>query len=123
MGANVFEKHIAYENQKKGFDIKFSTKGKEINHYKKNLIDAWKITKNNYFYRSKSELENIKDKRSIFCIKKIKKNEKFTKNNILCLRPNLGLNVKYYYNLLNKKSKFNINIGPIKKSQVFDLIK
>ncbi len=123
MGANVFEKHIAYENQKKGFDIKFSIKGKEINHYKKNLIDAWKITKNNYFYRSKSELENIKDKRSIFCIKKIKKNEKFTKNNILCLRPNLGLNVKYYYNLLNKKSKFNINIGPIKKSQVFDLIK
>ena len=89
----------------------------------KKLIDTWSITKNRYFFRSKNELKNIKDKRSIFCIKKIKKNEKFSKDNILCLRPNLGLNVKYYFNLLNKKSKTNINVGPIKKSQVFDLIK
>ena len=36
-GAEVFEKHIALKNQKKGHDIKFSAKGEEIKSYSENL--------------------------------------------------------------------------------------
>ncbi len=115
MGANVFEKHIGYNKQKKGFDIKFSSKGHDVMSYKKNLINAWAMTNRNYFFRSKNELKNIKDKRSIFCIKNIEKNEKFSKENIKCLRPNIGLENKYFFKLLNKKSTKKIKIGPLKK--------
>ena len=34
-GAEVIEKHIALDNQKKGFDIDFSLKGKEIREIKR----------------------------------------------------------------------------------------
>ena len=37
MGARIFEKHIALENQTKGFDIKFSLKGKELLFFKNEL--------------------------------------------------------------------------------------
>jgi len=116
MGANIFEKHIGYNNQKKGFDIKFSTKGIELKNYKNNLLNVWNMTKKNYFFRSKNELKNTKDKRSIFCIKKIRKNEKFSKENIACLRPNIGLDNKFYYKLINKKSKRNIKIGSLSRN-------
>lgn len=119
MGASVFEKHIGYEKQKNGFDIKFSTRGKEIQLYKQNLINAWEITKRKYFCRSKNELSNIKDKRSVFCVKKIKKGEFFSKTNIACLPPNIGLSPKFFFELINKKSKKNINIAPLTKKLKF----
>lgn len=116
MGASVFEKHIGYNNQKKGFDIKFSSKGGDVHLYKQHLINAWKMTNKSYFYRSKNELKSIKDKRSIFCIKKIQKRERFSEKNIKCLRPNIGLDNKYYFKLINKKSKQAINVGPLKNN-------
>lgn len=121
MGANIFEKHIGFEKQKKGFDISFSTKGKYIKKYKQNLINAWNMTNKNFFYRSKNELNNKKDKRSLFCIKDIKKNERFTIENIGCLRPNIGLDSSFYFKLLNKKSNSNIKVGPLKKKHISNI--
>jgi pseudaminic acid synthase len=116
MGANIFEKHIGYNDQKKGFDINFSTTGKDITSYKENLINAWTMTNRRNFFRSTNELKSIKDKRSIFCIKTIEKNERFSEKNIKSLRPNIGLENKYYFKLLNKKSKKKINLGPLNKN-------
>ena len=45
MGAKIFEKHVALQNQKKGFDIEFSLKGKEIKDFVKNINDTWEIVK------------------------------------------------------------------------------
>ena len=67
-------------------------------------------------------LKIIKDsaEAGVDAIRDIKKNEKFTKNNIKCLRGMLGLGLKYYYRILNKNSKKFIRFGqPIK----FNLIK
>ena len=36
-GAEIIEKHIALANQKKGFDIAFSLKGKEISRFKNRM--------------------------------------------------------------------------------------
>ena len=43
-GAEVFEKHIALKNQKKGFDIAFSLKGNQIKSFieQVNLVDEIK---------------------------------------------------------------------------------
>ena len=81
-GAEVIEKHIALDNQKKGFDINFSLKGKEIKKLREDINVAYKLLGKNFFYRNKSEDKSKIFRRSIFAIKNIKKGEKFSKNNI-----------------------------------------
>jgi len=117
LGASIFEKHIALKNQKKGFDIKFSLKGDEISKFKKELIKTNKILGEGKFIRKKSELENLKFRRSIYAIKNIDKGERFTDKNIKCIRPAYGLDPRLFFKILSKKSKKKIKKGyPILKS-------
>ena len=108
-GAEVIEKHIALDNQKKGFDIKFSLKGKEIRKFREDIDVASKLSGKETFYRNKSENLSKIFRRSIFSINKIKKGERFTKENIRVIRPGYGMPPKYYNKLLSKKSPININ--------------
>ena len=122
-GAEVFEKHIALKNQKKGHDIKFSAKGEEIKSYSENLKRIYEITSRNYFYRSKNELKNKIFRRSIYAIKKIKKGERFSKKNIKTYRPYNGLGAEYFLKLINKKSPVNISANNVLKKRILKLIK
>ncbi len=117
LGATIFEKHIALNNQKKGFDIKFSLKGKEIKYFKNELIKIKNLLGKNNFERKKSELKNLKFRRSIYAIKDILKGEKFTENNIKSIRPANGLDPRLFFKVLNKKSKRKIKSGtPLNKN-------
>ena len=107
-GAEVIEKHIALDNQKKGFDINFSLKGKEIKKLREDINIAFKLLGKNFFYRNKSEDKSKIFRRSIFSIKNIKKGDKFSKDNIRVIRPGHGLEPKYFNQILNKKSPINI---------------
>ena len=123
MGAKIFEKHVALQNQKKGLDIKFSLKGKEIRAFIKNINDAWQITKKNKYIVSKNQRLMKKYRRSIFVVKDIKKDEKFTKQNIKRIRPNYGVPPSYYEKILNKKSPINIKMGePLRHSVLKKMI-
>jgi sialic acid synthase SpsE len=116
-GAEIVEKHIALDKQKKGFDIQFSTKGKRLKIFKENITKTKMIMGKENFVRNNSENFNKRFRRSIFCIKNIKKGEIFTKKNIKKIRPGFGVLPSYYSNLLNKKSPENISAGnPIKKN-------
>ena len=108
-GAEVIEKHIALDNQKKGFDIDFSLKGKEIKKLRDDIDVAFKLLGKDSFIRNKSENKAKVFRRSIFTTRSIKKGEKFTKNNIRVIRPGYGLEPKYYNKILNKKSSVNIS--------------
>ena len=107
-GARVIEKHIALDNQKIGFDIDFSLKGKEIKKFKDDIDVALKLLGKNVFFRNKSENKSKIFRRSIFTTKDIRKGEKFTKDNIRVIRPGFGLAPKYFNTILNKKSPSNI---------------
>ena len=107
-GAEVIEKHIALENQKKGFDIKFSLKGKQISQLREDIDVAFNLIGKNLFLRKKSENKSKIFRRSIFSTKDIKKGTKFSKYNIRVIRPGYGIPPKYYNKLLTKKSPFNI---------------
>ncbi len=107
-GAEVIEKHIALDNQKKGFDINFSLKGKEIKKLRNDIDIASKLLGKKFFFRSKSENKSKIFRRSIFTTKNIKKGEKFSKDNIRVIRPGYGLAPKYYNKILNKKSSVDI---------------
>ena len=110
-GAEVIEKHIALDNQKKGFDIDFSIKGKEIKKLRDDIDVSFNLLGKKKFFRKKSENKSKIFRRSIFTVDNIKKNQKFTKKNIRVIRPGYGLAPKYYDFLLNKKSNLNISKG------------
>ena len=78
-GAEVIEKHIALDNQKKGLDIDFSLKGKEIKKLRDDIDVAFKLLGKNTFIRKKSEDKSRIFRRSIFTVDNIKRGEKFTK--------------------------------------------
>jgi len=115
-GAEVIEKHIALDNQKKGLDIKFSLKGKQLKKFRKKIDMVSKLLGKKKFHRNISENKSRIFRRSIFVTESIKKGEKFTKKNIRRIRPGHGLPPKYYEKLLGKKSPFNLFKGdPLKK--------
>ena len=117
-GAEVIEKHIALDNQKEGFDIDFSLKGKEIKKLRDDIDVTFKLLGKNSFFRNKSENKSKIFRRSIFTTKDIKKGEKFSKDNIRVVRPGYGLAPKYYNIILNKKSPINILKNEPLKSNV-----
>ena len=110
-GARVIEKHIALEGQKKGLDIEFSIKGKEIRKFKDDILKAWNLLGKKFFYRNKNEMKNIKFQRSIYVVKKIKKGEKFSVKNIKRIRPGYSLPANKWSFVIGKKSKKNYSIG------------
>jgi hypothetical protein len=115
-GAEVIEKHIALESQKKGFDLAFSLKGKEIRDYAKVIKDASLMMGKNFFFRNKSENHSLQFRRSIYAVSDINKGEKFTKKNIRVIRPGFGIQPVYFEKLINKKSPLYIKSQtPLKK--------
>ncbi len=110
-GVRVIEKHIALDNQKKGLDIEFSIKGKQIKKFKEDMIKAWTLLGKKNFYRTDNELKNVKFQRSIYVIRNIRKGDKFSKKNIKRIRPGFSLPANKWGYILGKKSKKNYSIG------------
>ncbi len=117
-GASFIEKHICL-NKKIGIDSKFSLKVDEIKTLKEEISLAYQSKGKILYGPTKNELSFIKFRRSIYASKRIKKGEKFTKENIKIVRPAFGLEPKHYNYLLGKKSKKSISFAsPIKWNYV-----
>ena len=118
-GAEVIEKHIALDGQKRGLDIKFSLKGKKIKEFKENINNVYSAMGKKKFYRNPSENKSKIFRRSIFVVKDIKRGEKLTKKNIRRIRPGYGLEPKFFDEVLGKKTKKNLYAGnPLKIQQI-----
>ena len=122
-GAEVIEKHIALEGQKKGFDISFSLKGKEIKEYADVIKDSFLMMGKKYFFRNKSENHSLQFRRSIYAVSDIKKGEKFNKKNIRIIRPGFGISPIYFEKLINKRSPFKIKTQSALKIGVLKALK
>ena len=115
-GAEVIEKHIALGDQKKGFDLAFSLKGREIKDYAQVIKDTSLMMGKKYFFRNKSEDHSLQFRRSIYAVSDIKKGEKFTKKNLRIIRPGYGVQPVYFEKLIKKRSPINIKREtPLKK--------
>jgi pseudaminic acid synthase len=115
-GAEVIEKHIALDGQKKGFDIAFSLKGREIKEYSRIINETSSMMGKKFFFRKKTEIKNMRFRRSIYALDDIKKGEIFSKYNIRVIRPGLGLHPIYFEKIINRKSpNFIKGATPLKK--------
>jgi pseudaminic acid synthase len=108
LGAEVIEKHIALDKQKKGLDIDFSLKGKEIERFRQSINLVSQLKGKDSFFRNKSEDKSKNYRRSIFVVKNIKKGEKFSNQNIKRIRPGHGISPVYFDKILGKTSPLNL---------------
>lgn len=116
LGVEVIEKHFCLSRAEGGVDSVFSLEPEELKSLVEETNRAYvALGKINYDILPAEEGSRI-FKRSIYASKDIKKDEKFTKNNIKIIRPSFGLHPKHYESLLKEKSNKNYKSGdPIVK--------
>ena len=123
-GATFIEKHFTLDRKEGGVDSEFSMEPDEMKQLVIESNRAWLSLGKIFYGSTKSEKKSIKFRKSIYVIKKIKKNEKFTKNNIKIIRPGYSLEPKYFNEILGLKSNKNFEIGDIlKKSNIVNFKK
>jgi pseudaminic acid synthase len=107
LGATIIEKHICLD-KKTGIDSFFSATPKEMKKLVNETKNCWESLGKIFYGPSKSERKSVKNRRSLFTLKNIKKNEKFTWKNVISLRPVIGIDSQFCNKVINKISKKNI---------------
>jgi pseudaminic acid synthase len=112
MGAAIIEKHLVIEHDEKILDDRFSLDKEQFREMIKKIRENEKlIGKVKYGTRTEAEEHNKHLRRSIFVIKNMKKGERFTEENIGCIRPDYGLETRYWKDILGKKASKDIERG------------
>lgn len=112
LGAKVIEKHLILDRKLGGLDSDFSMEPLEFTQMVEDVRNACvALGEVNYIVKPKDQQR----KRSLFAIEDIKQGDILTEKNIRSLRPNVGLEPKYYSQLLGEISHEDIKKGqPIK---------
>ena len=111
LGASVIEKHLTIKKNDKGIDSKFSSDFHEFKELVSECNKAWKSKGKIFYGPTKDEKFSYLRRRSIYVCKNIKKNEKFTKKNLIIIRPSYGLHPRYFENIIGKIAKKNLSKG------------
>jgi pseudaminic acid synthase len=111
LGASVIEKHFTISRADGGVDSAFSMEPNEMRMLVEESEKAYKALGKIQLEIQESEIKNLVYKRSIYANDDINENELFTSKNIKIIRPSLGLEPKYYDEIINKKAKIFIKKG------------
>lgn len=124
LGASIIEKHFTLDNKLSGADHKISMEPKNFKNMCLKiqrilaLLGNEKIKPNLYEEKIKNKFQ-----RFIVAKKKIYKNEKITKDNIVfkrCSTKKVGIKPKYFGKIVGKKIKKDVQADqPIKKNLIY----
>ena len=123
LGAKIIEKHLTLDKNLQVPDQRVSCNPKEFKEMVKTIRYIENILGNENVFPTKEEIK----KRSIYhrkimSVKKISIGEKFSKDNIALMRSGINkesLHPRFFFKILKKKSKKNINSGEIIKKNYF----
>ena len=120
LGGSVIEKHFTLNPKAKGPDHPHSMDPKSFSKMVNDIRTVEKALGSGIKKIEKSEQETrILQRRGLWSISKIKKNQKFSSKNIQTLRPVLGLSASKYQSVIGKKAKRSISeYEPIRKSDI-----
>jgi len=121
LGTSIIEKHFIEKLEDGGPDAHFSLDMIQFSKLVKSIRLAEKTIGINDFIGIADKKENKIFRRSLFVVKDIKKGEYFTESNIRSIRPSFGIAPKYYKDILNKKSLFDIATGTPLSWNMIDL--
>ena len=117
LGGTVIEKHFTLSKNLKGPDHSSSLSPSQLKNYIQKIRYTNISLGDGIKKITKSEKKNLNYiRKSIYAKKDIRKNERFSEENIICKRPLVkGVKSEDFYKILFKKSKFNIKKdNPIK---------
>ena len=111
LGATIIEKHFTLNRLDGGVDSSFSLNPTEMEQLVNESENAWLSVGNIQFGPSKSEVETIKQRRSIYIAKNIKKGEIITEKHLKIIRPGFGIKPKYYKTIKGMTIKKDVEKG------------
>lgn len=119
LGASVIEKHFCLGREIENPDASFSMNPDEFKQMVTDIRQAEKAIGKVKYGVSKQEEENLAFRRSVFCVKDIKKGERLTEENIRVIRPGHGLAPKFYPEVLGQTALEDIKRGtPLKMDMI-----
>lgn len=111
LGACVIEKHFTLSRADKGPDSDFSLEPAELSRLCQDARDAWLALGSCGFERQKAEEANKIFRRSVYFISDVKAGTLIGAEHIRRIRPGLGLEPKYFDELIGKRLKQDVVLG------------
>lgn len=111
LGATIIEKHITNSRNEGGIDSQFSMEPEEFKKLVQECNNAFDSLGNITYGPTKSELQSMQFRRSIYACKKINQGEKFSYENLKIVRPGFGLPPSYYEKVIGKKATRDHDFG------------
>ena len=119
LGASIIEKHFCIDRSIENPDSSFSMNPAEFKQMVCDIRQAEKAIGCVKYGPSEQEKSSQVFRRSIFCVRDIKKGEKITSENARIIRPGYGLSPKYYNDILGQIALTDIERGtPLKLSLI-----
>ncbi|MBR3605982.1 MAG: pseudaminic acid synthase [Lachnospiraceae bacterium] len=119
LGASIIEKHFCLDRAMENPDSVFSMNPEEFSSMVKDIRQAQRAIGVVSYGPTEQEASNVVFRRSVFCVKDIKKGEEITAENIRIIRPGYGMEPKYYEEVLGQRALRDIKRGtPMELSMV-----
>lgn len=115
-GAKIIEKHFSNNVKKKTFrDHAISLDKKSVNTFLEKIkkISTFLGLKKKLTTSEKKQNNLFSFRRSVYAKRDISKKEKFSEENIICLRPHIKNNSVKFFEIINKKAKKNYKKGDL----------
>ncbi|MCD7752542.1 MAG: pseudaminic acid synthase [Lachnospiraceae bacterium] len=111
LGAKIIEKHFCLDRAIETADSSFSMTPAEFKQMVQDIRQAEKAIGVVRYGRTKQEESNLIFRRSVFCVRNIRKGERLTPDNIRIIRPGYGMAPKYYEDALGQIALKDIKVG------------
>ena len=121
LGACVIEKHFTLDRSEGGADADFSMEPPQLKDLCDSTKGAWQALGDGKRLSPSVQDSNRIFRRSVYTVAEIAEGEVFTRENIRCIRPGLGLSPERYNDLIGKQAKSAISYGtPLSEDHIAD---
>lgn len=112
LGACVFEKHFKMSDDNTSVDAAFSVTPEGLRDYVNAINDAWDaLGEANFGAASDTEAQSLQFRRSIYVVADVREGEAFTRENLRCIRPGLGLHTEHFSSVLGRTATRTLERG------------
>lgn len=111
LGASIIEKHFCIDRSIENPDASFSMNPKEYSQMVKDIRQAERAIGRVRYGMTEQEKNSKLFRRSIFCVRDIKKGERITEENVRVIRPGNGMAPKFYPEILGQRALMDIERG------------
>lgn len=111
LGATVIEKHFTLRRADGGVDSTFSLEPDEMRSLVVETERAWQAVGHVSYGTTGAEKKSLMFRRSIYIAQDMKAGDVFTRDNLRCVRPGLGLPPRHYDELLGRRVNRDVAKG------------